>query len=142
MKKFFLDTNILIDIMTERDAKTVSLKKILPYMQHSQIYLSSLSIHIAFYTLKIKPNSSIHNKILEISKLINIVPLSKDILTQALNSFTIDFEDTLQYFSALDQNCDYILTRDKKDFERIKKLIPTDIQIIDTLNTVLLFKQG
>lgn len=137
MKKLFLDTNILIDIMTGRDAKTISLKEILPYMHHSQIYLSSLSIHIAFYSLKIKPESPIHKKILDISKLINIVPLSKDIIDDALNNFTVDFEDTLQYYSALDQNCDYILTRDKKDFEKIKELIPSKIAIVDTLNTVL-----
>jgi predicted nucleic acid-binding protein len=137
MKKIFLDTNILIDIMMERDAKTVSLKKILPYLHHSQIYLSTLSIHISFYSLKIKPNSPIHKKILNISKLINLVPLSNDIINQALNNFSIDFEDTLQYYSALDQNCNYILTRDKKDFNAIKKLIPSKIEIIDTLNTVL-----
>jgi len=137
MKKLFLDTNILIDIMTGRDAKTISLKEILPYMHHSQIYLSSLSIHIAFYSLKIKPNSSIHKKILDISKLINIVPLSKNIIDDALNNFTVDFEDTLQYYSALDQSCDYILTRDKKDFDKIKELIPSKIAIVDTLNTVL-----
>jgi len=137
MKKYFLDTNILIDIMTERDAKTISLKEVLPYMHHSQIYLSSLSIHIAFYSLKIKPNSLIHRKILDISKLINIVPLSKEIINLSLNNFSIDFEDTLQYYSALDQNCDYILTRDKRDFYKIKELIPSKIEIIDTLNTVL-----
>lgn len=137
MKKLFLDTNILIDIMTGRDAKTISLKEILPYMHHSQIYLSSLSILIAFYSLKIKPESPIHKKILDISKLINIVPLSKDIIDDALNNFTVDFEDTLQYYSALDQSCDYILTRDKKDFDKIKELIPSKIAIVDTLNTVL-----
>ena len=137
MRKIFLDTNILIDILTERDSRTVSLKEVLPYIQYSRIYLSALSIHIAFYTLKIKSESSIHRKILEITKYINIVGLSDEITKNSLQNFSIDFEDTLQYYSAIDQKCDYILTRDTKDFDKLKKKMPSNIQIIDTLNSIL-----
>lgn len=137
MKKIYLDTNILIDILLDRDLEHISVNKIAPFLKQSKVYMSSLSVHIAYYILKIKANSSMHRKAMPLISSINLVPLSKLIIDHALNNFSIDFEDTLQYYSALDQNCDYILTRNKKDFNAIKKLIPSKIEIIDTLNTVL-----
>jgi len=137
MKKVYLDTNILIDILLDRDLEHISINKITPFLKQSQVYMSTLSGHITYYILKIKPNTSMHRSSMALINRINLVPLSKEIINQSLNNFSIDFEDTLQYYSALDQNCDYILTRDKKNFNKIKELIPSKIEIIDTLNTVL-----
>ena len=137
MKKVYLDTNILIDILLDRDLEHISINKITPFLKQSQVYMSTLSVHITYYILKIKPDTSMHKKSMALINRINLIPLSKEIINQSLNNFSIDFEDTLQYYSALDQNCDYILTRDKKNFNKIKELIPSRIEIIDTLNTVL-----
>ncbi len=137
MKKVYLDTNILIDILLDRDLEHISINKITPFLKQSQVYMSTLSVHITYYILKIKPNTSMHRRSMALINRINLVPLSQEIINQSLNNFSIDFEDTLQYYSALDQNCDYILTRDKKNFKKIKELIPSKIEIIDTLNKVL-----
>jgi len=137
MKKVYLDTNILIDILLDRDLEHISINKITPFLKQSQVYMSTLSVHITYYILKIKPNTSMHRRSMALINRINLVPLSQEIINQSLNNFSIDFEDTLQYYSALDQNCDYILTRDKKNFKKIKELIPSKIEIIDTLNTIL-----
>ncbi len=137
MKKVFLDTNILIDILLDRDLDGISIKKIAPYLKDSKVFLSTLSVHITFYILKIKPNSIMHKSAVDLINTMNLVLLSNIIVGISMKSYLNDFEDTLQYYSALDQNCDYILTRDIKDFEKIKKTIPSNIQIIDTLNDVL-----
>jgi len=137
MKKVYLDTNILIDILLDRDLEHISINKITPFLKQSQVYMSTLSVHITYYILKIKPNTSMHRRSMALINRINLVPLSQEIINQSLKNFSIDFEDTLQYYSALDQNCDYILTRDKKNFKKIKELIPSKIEIIDTLNKVL-----
>jgi len=137
MKKIFLDTNIFIDFLTNRSEKTVGFDKILPYMNRSQIYLSALSIHIIYYTLKIKKGTKTHRKIQEYIQLINLIPLNQDIVSLSIQNFTKDFEDTLQYYSALSENCNYILTRDTKDFKKIKESINSDIEIIDTLKDAI-----
>ena len=137
MKKVYLDTNILIDILLDRDLEHISINKITPFLKQSQVYMSTLSVHITYYILKIKPNTSMHRRSMALINRINLVPLSQEIINQSLKNFSIDFEDTLQYYSALDQNCDYILTRDERDFYKIKELIPSKIEIIDTLNTVI-----
>ncbi len=120
MKKVYLDANILIDILLDRDLEHISINKITPFLKQSQVYMSTLSVHITYYILKIKPNTSVHRRTMALINGINLVPLSREIINQSLNNFSIDFEDTLQYYSALDQSCDYILTRDKKDFDKIK----------------------
>ena len=137
MKKIFLDTNILIDLIVERQPHLTTLQETLPYLNPSQIYLSTLSIHIIYYVLKIKKDSKLDKRVQTVCSKINLVPLTPSITLQAINTYLTDFEDTLQYYSALDQDCDYILTRNIKDFKKLKKQIPSDTQIVDTLEGIL-----
>lgn len=137
MKKIFLDTNILIDLIVERQPHLTTLQETLPYLNHSQIYLSTLSIHIIYYVLKIKKDSKLDKRVQTVCSKINLVPLTPSITLQAINTYLTDFEDTLQYYSALDQDCDYILTRNIRDFNKLKKQISSDTQIVDTLKDIL-----
>jgi len=137
MKKIFLDTNILIDLIVERQPHLTTLQETLPYLNPSQIYLSTLSIHIIYYVLKIKKDSKLDKRVQTVCSKINLVPLTPSITLQAINTYLTDFEDTLQYYSALDQDCDYILTRNIKDFNKLKKQISSDTQIVDTLEGIL-----
>lgn len=38
-------------------------------------------------------------------------------IEKALNSAFADFEDALQYFGAIESNCDILITRKAKDFK-------------------------
>jgi len=133
MRKLYLDTNIFIDILIDRDLDNLSLKMLTPYLEHSQVYMSVLSVHITYYSLRVKPDSPEHKMIKKILSLINLIPLDIPIMQESLDDFKTDFEDTLQYFSALSKKCDYILTKDTKDFTKIKSTSPSDIQIIKNL---------
>ena len=137
MKKIFLDTNILIDLIVERQPHLTTLQETLPYLNPSQIYLSTLSIHIIYYVLKIKKDSKLDKRVQTVCSKINLVPLTPSITLQAINTYLTDFEDTLQYYSALDQDCDYILARNIRDFNKLKKQISSDTQIVDTLKDIL-----
>ena len=137
MKKVYLDTNIFIDILTNRALGTVSLDDLKPLLEKSLVYMSTLSVHIAYYILKIKPNSSSDRKTKNLINIINLIPLNLSIIENSLNTYKIDFEDTLQYYSALSENCDYILTRDNKDFIKIKENIPSNIEIINSLKDLI-----
>lgn len=133
MKKLYLDTNIFIDILIDRDLDNLSLKMLTPYLEHSQVYMSVLSVHITYYSLRVKPDSPEHKMIKKLLSLINLIPLDLSIMQESLDGFKTDFEDTLQYFSALSEECDYIVTKDIKDFTKIKKTSPSSIQIIKNL---------
>ena len=60
-----------------------------------------------------------------------ITNLTKSILKQARTIQKKDFEDLIQYFSALHEGCDFLVTRNKKDFPAIgmKILSPKELLI-------------
>ena len=86
------------------------------------------------YTLLRQMDSNKAKSILRKLRLIvKILPLDDKIAGLALNddSFT-DFEDGLQYFSAIENNQDILITRNLKDFKKSKLPVMTAKQFIET----------
>ena len=129
MKKTFLDANILIDLVSPERPNHSYIRDFLYSTSIKNLYISSLSVHIAFYVLKIRPNTKKFDYMKTFLGDIMILPLTESLIKKSMSIPYSDFEDCLQYFSALN-NCDYILTRDKRDFEKIKKLYPSKIKIV------------
>ena len=130
MKKYFLDTNIVIDLLLQRQIEESGIFKLIVDIDQRDIYVSALTVYIVFYVLKLKANTELFVKAKNFFSEIKIVPLTEEIINKALDIKFRDFEDTLQYFSAV-KDCDYILTRNRKDFEYIKKISPSNIMVID-----------
>jgi len=137
MKKVFIDTNIVIDLLAKREpfydesARLFSLadKEII------ELSISSLTIANTNYTLLRQTKSKNAKKILRKLRLIvNILSLDDKIIGLALNddSFS-DFEDGLQYFTAIENNQDLIITRNLKDFKKSKLPVMTARQFLETL---------
>ncbi len=137
MKKLFIDTNIVIDLLSRREpfydesAELFSLadRKII------ELNISSLTIADISYTLLRRTNSKKAKEILRKLRLIvKILPLDDKIVGVALNddSFT-DFEDGLQYFTAIENNHDLIITRNLKDFKASKLPVMTARQFLETV---------
>lgn len=106
MAKVFLDTNIFIDAIHRKPEK-----QILQKLVGDVVYVSPLSFHIYCYIFNIK----IPNKKVELQKeKFQIAPFEKEILSKALEGPTIDLEDNIQLHSAVEANCDFFLTSDKK----------------------------
>ena len=132
-KKIFLDANVIIDILTSRNSQSQKYIDQVRKLKPENIYISSLSIHIACYVLKIKANTNISRSIEEFCKSINVISLNEKYIMEALSSNFIDFEDCLQYLSAIDSGCDVILTSDVKDFSRIEGFFKRGIKITKSL---------
>lgn len=137
MKKLFIDTNIIIDLLSRRepfysesaDLFSLADQKII------ELNISSLTIANTSYTLLRQIDSKKTKEILRKLRLIvNILPLDDKIIGVALNddSFT-DFEDGLQYFTAIENNQDLIITRNLKDFKASKLPVMTARQFLKTL---------
>ncbi len=129
MKKYFLDANVIIDALVGRNIKETGIEELLASRDQAEIYISALTMHIVFYVLKVKYGSEIFKKICGFLDTAKVIPLTEDVLVHSIAIEFRDFEDTLQYFSAVN-NCDYILTRDTKDFEYIKQKYPSNINIL------------
>lgn len=136
MRKLFVDTNIVIDLLARREpfykeaAELFSLadKKLV------ELTVSSLTIANTSYALLGQVDSNKAKSILRKLRLIlKIMPLDDKIVGLALNDDTFpDFEDGLQYFTAIENGQDLIITRNLKDFKGSKLPAMTAKQFIET----------
>jgi len=136
MKKLFIDTNIVIDLLSRRepfydesaDLFSLADQKII------ELNISSLSIANTSYTLLRQTDSKKAKEILRKLRLIvKVLPLDDKIIGLALNDDSFhDFEDSLQYFTAIENDHDIIITRNLKDFKSSKIPVMTARQFIET----------
>ena len=125
MQKIFLDTNIVIDFLGERANFYQPAAKILTLADQKkiEIYTSPTAISNTYYLLSRFENTKIAlEKIRKFKVLCSISMMDDEVIEKAINSNFKDFEDAMQYFSALASNCDLIVTRNEKDFKNA--LIP------------------
>jgi predicted nucleic acid-binding protein len=127
MKKLFVDTNIVIDLLSRREPFYEEAATLFSFADKNQVELSmsSLSIANTSYTLLRQMDSTKAKSILRKLRLIvKILPLDDKIVGLALNDETFtDFEDALQYFIAIENQQEIIITRNLKNFKNSK--IPT-----------------
>ena len=119
--RYFLDTNILIDLMTlrppfGRNAVELFVKA---KSENWELYTSALSVATTFYVAsKSEGTDNSKNIIASLINIIEIVPADRDILMNAVSSRITDYEDAIQHGCAIKiRNMSGIITRDKKDFK-------------------------
>ena len=120
MQKVFLDTNIVIDFLGEREGFYEASAKIMTLADKKkiQVYTSPSSISNVFYVLTRYENSKIAlEKIRKFKLLCSMSVMDDEVVEKAIHSNFKDFEDAMQYFSALASNCNIIITRNEKDFK-------------------------
>ena len=120
MKKIFLDTNIILDFLGEREGFYEASAKIMTLADKKkiQVYTSPRSISNVFYVLAKYENSKIAlEKIRKFKLLCSMSVMDDEVVEKAIHSNFKDFEDAMQYFSALASNCNIIITRNEKDFK-------------------------
>ncbi|AZI54040.1 PIN domain-containing protein [Epilithonimonas vandammei] len=120
MKKIFLDTNIILDFLGEREGFYEASAKIMTLADKKkiQVYTSPSSISNVFYVLAKYENSKIAlEKIRKFKLLCSMSVMDDEVVEKAIHSNFKDFEDAMQYFSALASNCNIIITRNEKDFK-------------------------
>ncbi len=119
-KKLFLDTNILLDFLGERDPFYIPSAQLATLADHKKVKLIASPISFAtvnYFLTKSEGNANAKEKLRKFKILCEVAVMNESILEKALNSDFEDFEDALQYFCALDAKCDIIITRNPKDFK-------------------------
>lgn len=122
MSKLFIDTNIILDLLAKREPFDKESRQLFSMADTNMVELvvSILSLVNTHYILsdvmKMRDSRSIIRKF---KVLVNAYPLNDKILELALNdeNFT-DFEDGIQYYTALESQCGVIITRNLKDFKK------------------------
>ena len=120
MQKVFLDTNIIIDLLAQREPFYKDAQALFTLADQGQIELqiSALSFANASYALSKYHQVATAKKYLQQFKVLaSILPLDDKTIELALASEFQDIEDGFQYFTALTHGAQVIITRNKKDFK-------------------------
>lgn len=130
--KVFLDTNILLDALVER-SEPMFLKNaetILALGENGVIdlYMSVLSIPTIAYVLKNMTSERKKSIIRDMTSIVEPLPSYPEHVRNMLEQQMTDIEDALQVQSALEGQCDIIVTRNLQDFRdsAIPSISPDD----------------
>ena len=123
MDRILVDTNIIIDLLTKRRDFYIPASELFTLADKKEIKLaiSSLTFANTFYLLSKELNDEKAKEILRKFKLlVKVLPMDDKIIDLSLNSNFKDFEDAIQYFTAIENNLEIIITRNLKDFKLAK----------------------
>lgn len=138
MSKLLIDTNIVIDLLAKREPFFKSAAQIFSLADKHKIKLtvSSLTFANTNYVLSRMTSAKDARSILRRFKiLVRVLPLNDKIIELALNDENFkDFEDGLQYYTAVENNQDMIITRDLKDFKESKFPVMTANEYLTSIN--------
>jgi predicted nucleic acid-binding protein len=129
MKKVFLDTNIIVDLIADRKPFSKYSIEIFKKAEEKKIKLftSSHSIATTHYLLKKYLEEKILRDVLyNLLDYLTVIAVDTDILKKGLRSKHKDFEDSIQIFCASTiEKIDCIVTRNTKDFRDSEILVLT-----------------
>jgi len=118
--RLFLDTNVVLDLLGERISFYEPMAQIASMADRREIRLvtSALSYPTVFYVLtKFESRTVVLDKLQKFNVLTEVADLTNNILEKGLTSQFADFEDALQYYSAIRSKCNFIITRDFRGFK-------------------------
>lgn len=121
MTNLFIDTDVIIDFLVDRKPYSREAAIIFTLIDQKKLkgYASSLTFSNLYYVLrKIEPHKKVLAKLDSLSKMLTILNVCGQNIKDAIESGFPDFEDSIQYFCALDnKKIEVIITRNTKDYK-------------------------
>jgi len=118
--KLFLDANILVSVLNKEYPVFTYSSRILSLADNKkfEIFTSPICLAIAFYFAEKKSGNAIAKRKIEIlANKLSIAESNQLTVRKATKNKQIhDFEDGLEYYSAVQSNCKCIITEDQNDF--------------------------
>lgn len=139
MKKVFVDSDIILDLLAKRELNYIFAARLFTLIDQQKIIGFTSPIVFANLHYLLKKNTSNLSALKNLRKLktlVNILPVDERVIEQALNSDFTDFEDAIQYFTAVNNGINVLLTRNKVDFKKSKIPIATAEEFLKSWATI------
>ena len=121
MISILLDTDVCLDSLAGRSPWNADAD----YIFHAsvenrcRIYVSGLTFANLFYLLRKQHGSeTTQHHLGAMRDLVQISPMNHTVVDQALEAEWNDFEDALQYYSALESGCQMVISRNISDYSK------------------------
>lgn len=136
MTNVFIDSDIILDLLAKREPHYIYSSRLFTLIDKKEIvaFTSPLIFANLHYLLrKLTSNASALKSLRKLKALIKVLPIDEKVIEQALNSEFSDFEDAIQYFTAVNNGITLLLTRNKKDYKKSKISVLTAEEFLKTL---------
>ncbi len=137
MKRILFDTDIILDFLFNREPYAEDTLRLLLLCEKKQLlgFVTPVIISNTYYILRQQASHEIVlEKLKMLLSILKVLTMNNEVVHLALNSRFKDFEDALQYYSAIkSEKIDSILTRNTKDFKEAKLPVFTPKEFLQTI---------
>ncbi|MGL4610184.1 MAG: PIN domain-containing protein [Trueperaceae bacterium] len=119
--KVLFDTNVILDVLLQRQPYDVAATKLMAAAELSQIsgYLGATTVTTVFYLYTKASSSRDANKAVDkLLKVFGVAPVNHSALQTALSSNFKDYEDAVLHEAGIKAGVDCVVTRNPKDFSK------------------------
>ena len=134
--KVLIDTNVIVDVALEREPFYAESDRILTLAEEAQIqgYVSASTFSDLYYIIRRDKGRDWTLEFLrELATFCQVATVDSSAISMALTSHFKDFEDAIQYSTAVVNHIDAIVTRNPRDFPVATPRIVTPNQLIQEL---------
>jgi len=135
--KLFVDTNVLLDVLGCREPHVADASAVWSRIERGihEGYISAISFNNVYYILRRSAGRKAAREAVKLLRdTFRIVPLDEQTIHRAIDADIPDFEDAVQFFSAIHAQADCIITRNVQDFpgETIPAMSPDEFLETDS----------
>ena len=133
--RLMIDTNIVLDVLLEREPFYMNSKTVLGLCESRKIngFISASTATDIFYLVRksLQSTDEAYNALGNILNIVKILTVTNDDVNSAFIQRAHDFEDCLLATCAKSNKCDGIVTRNKKDFLSFDITLFSPEEIVD-----------
>ncbi len=125
MKRVLFDSDVLLDILAQRQPFVVASARALNTVMQNQVqgYVLGHAVTNIFYILRRQVGNEVARELLaKLLQHLQVASVTDEVIRQALNSPIKDFEDAVTSAAALTAGLEIIVTRNTPDF--VASLVP------------------
>lgn len=135
--KLFIDANVVLDLILKRQSFFDNIAEVVTISENKNftLCLSSVTfVNVNYIACKFTDKKNVTESLKKLRILFDVLTVSETEIDKALHSNFNDFEDAVQHYCALKYKCDYIITRDLKDFKNSEIPVMTPAEFITLIN--------
>ncbi len=120
MKRLLIDTDVVLDLLTAREPHLAPAQALFSELDHgkTQGFVSALTFPNVHYILRREISNPEAVRALEkLRSVVGILPVDEKIIALALASRFKDFEDAVQYYTAVQNGMSCLITRNVRDYK-------------------------
>lgn len=136
MERVFVDTDIVLDLLSGRQPHYNYAAELFSLADEGSVklFVSSLCFANVNYILSRQYNGDqARKKLLKFKTLVSVLSVNDKIIELALASDFKDFEDAIQYYTAIENDLSVLLTRNLKDFRKADINVLTSEQYLRSI---------